>query len=116
MPAAAVSRERIAIAAALSFTVAAGLWLTYALGEQIMMDDSMGMQMTPLPRFVLLFLMWWSMMMAMMLPSAAPAILTYGTIARKLPSAHPWCFLSAMRRCGPPSRPPQPLSRYGPRR
>ena len=92
MPAAGVSRERVAIAAALSFTVVAGLWLTYALGEQVMMDDSMGMQMTPLPRVVLLFLMWWSMMMAMMLPSAAPAILTYGTIARKLPPAHPLVF------------------------
>jgi predicted metal-binding membrane protein len=92
MPATAVSRERIAVAAALSFTVLAGLWLTYAFGEQIMMDDSMGMQMTPLPRAVLLFLMWWSMMMAMMLPSAAPAILTYGTIARRLPQAHPVVF------------------------
>jgi len=32
---------------------------------------------------LLLFIMWWTMMMAMMLPSAAPAILTYGTISRK---------------------------------
>lgn len=92
MPAIARSRERIAVAVALSFTLAAGLWLTYALGEQVMMDYSMNMQMTPFPRAVLLFLMWWSMMMAMMLPSAAPAILTYGTIARKLPPAHPMLF------------------------
>ena len=33
---------------------------------------------------MLLFVMWWTMMMAMMLPSAAPAILTFGAISRKL--------------------------------
>ena len=32
---------------------------------------------------VLLFVMWWTMMMAMMLPSAAPAILTFGALGRK---------------------------------
>jgi len=32
---------------------------------------------------VLLFVMWWTMMMAMMLPSAAPAILAYGALSRK---------------------------------
>src|SRR5258708_37700213 len=32
---------------------------------------------------VLLFIMWWTMMLAMMLPSAAPAILTYGALSRK---------------------------------
>ncbi len=32
---------------------------------------------------VLLFVMWWTMMMAMMLPSAAPAILTFGALSRK---------------------------------
>lgn len=88
----AVSGERLAVAAALAVTVALGLWLTYVLGDQIMMDDSMDMQMTVLPRNALLFLMWWSMMLAMMLPSAAPAILTYGTIARKLQPAHPLLF------------------------
>ena len=31
----------------------------------------------------LLFIMWWTMMMAMMLPSAAPAILTYGAMSRR---------------------------------
>lgn len=31
----------------------------------------------------LLFVMWWTMMMAMMLPSAAPAILTYGALSGK---------------------------------
>jgi predicted metal-binding membrane protein len=30
-----------------------------------------------------LFVMWWAMMLAMMLPSAAPAILTYGAVSRK---------------------------------
>jgi predicted metal-binding membrane protein len=88
----AIVRERIAVAAALSATVAAGLFLTYILGGKLMMDDSMGMPMGLLPRTALLFLMWWSMMMAMMLPSAAPAILTYGTIARQMPPAHPLLF------------------------
>lgn len=88
----ASSAEKLTVAGALALTVAVGLWLTYVLGNQIMMDDSMDMQMTVLPRGVLLFLMWWSMMLAMMLPSAAPAILTYGTIARKLPPAHPLLF------------------------
>ncbi len=31
----------------------------------------------------LMFVMWWTMMMAMMLPSAAPAILTYAALSRK---------------------------------
>jgi predicted metal-binding membrane protein len=92
MTAAANSRERVAVAAALFLTVVVGLWLTYALIGQVMMDDSMDMQMTVLPRTLLLFLMWWSMMMAMMLPSAAPAILTYGAIARKMPPARPMVF------------------------
>ena len=36
------------------------------------------------PRYVLLiFLMWWVMMIAMMVPSAAPTVLLYANIARK---------------------------------
>lgn len=92
MAVAAPSLERLAVGGALFLTATVGLWLTYVLGGQVMMDDSMDMQMTVLPRTLLLFLMWWSMMMAMMLPSAAPAILTYCTIARKMPPAHPLLF------------------------
>lgn len=36
---------------------------------------------------LLMFVMWLVMMMAMMLPSAAPAILLYATVARRSPSA-----------------------------
>jgi predicted metal-binding membrane protein len=32
----------------------------------------------------ILFIMWWTMMLAMMLPSAAPAILTFGAVSRRL--------------------------------
>ena len=48
-----------------------------------------GMAMTVMPRapdpaaLVLTFVMWTVMMAAMMLPSAAPAILLYGTLVRK---------------------------------
>ncbi len=39
----------------------------------------------------LLFIMWWMMMMAMMLPSAAPAILVFNSVSRRLsdPSVAP---------------------------
>src|SRR3569623_841964 len=37
--------------------------------------------------FLLIFLMWTVMMIGMMLPSAAPAILLYGMVVRKGPSA-----------------------------
>ena len=43
------------------------------------MSGSMDMAMTR-PPFTALVLMWWAMMMAMMLPSAAPAVLLYGRV------------------------------------
>ncbi len=44
------------------------------------------------PASLLLLVMWWMMMMAMMLPSAAPAILVFGSVSRKLsrPPAASW--------------------------
>jgi len=47
---------------------------------------------------VLMFFMWWVMMIAMMLPSASPTILLYGTVNRKAEerpdhSARPWSSL-----------------------
>lgn len=73
------------IAAGLAFTVVAGLWTTLSTGELLMLPDVRGWPL--LAYGGMLFLMWWSMMMAMMLPTAAPALLTYAGIARKLPGA-----------------------------
>ena len=42
-------------------------------------------QMSP-PPFVLVFTMWWVMMVAMMLPSAAPTVLLYGRTASRSPA------------------------------
>lgn len=87
----AARNERFFVLPALTAVVAGGLWITLAVGDGLMRPSA------PLPGtlayLVLLFLMWWSMMLAMMLPSAAPAILSYGAIARKL-SGHStlWAF------------------------
>ena len=89
------TRQRLAVAASLAFTVAAGLWLTSQLGELLMtegssmkMADGMvmdgGGQSSSLLRAGIMFLMWLSMMMAMMLPSAVPAFVSYAAISRKL--------------------------------
>lgn len=78
----AARNERFFVLPALTVVVAGGLWTTLAVGDGLMRPSA-----PPPDSFayvVLLFLMWWSMMLAMMLPSAAPAILSYGAIARKL--------------------------------
>ena len=99
-------RGKLAVVGALTVAVIASLWLTTALGAILMMDPMDGMAgmegmegmgggapATALPRAGVLFVMWWSMMMAMMLPSAAPAIVIYGTVARKLqPRPHTFLF------------------------
>lgn len=66
-------------------------------------DMSMaGMEMDPMPwspdHALIVFIMWWVMMIAMMLPSAAPTVLLFSTIKRKqepsgTPSAEAWIFL-----------------------
>lgn len=73
--------ERWIVLAGLALVAAAGLIATLRLGDMLMMPTAFvgGALVYPL----LLFVMWWTMMMAMMLPSAAPAILTYGTLSRK---------------------------------
>lgn len=38
-------------------------------------------------RYIVLFSMWWTMMVAMMLPSAAPTILLYGRVAAAAPAS-----------------------------
>ena len=67
--------------AGLALVTAAGLFATLRLGDMLMMPTAFigGAVVYP----VLLFVMWWTMMMAMMLPSAAPAILAYGALSRK---------------------------------
>ena len=77
----AVKFERWIVLAALASVAALGLIATLRLGELLMMP--MGWSGSPIAYPVLLFVMWWTMMMAMMLPSAAPAILTYGVLRRK---------------------------------
>lgn len=74
-------RDRLIVAAALALTAVLGLWTTLWTGGWLMQPSS------PAPSTVayafLLFVMWWSMMMAMMLPTAAPALLSFNAIARK---------------------------------
>lgn len=50
-------------------------------GADAMMADMMRMAWSPVV-WALMIAMWWTMMMAMMLPSAAPAILLYGQVYR----------------------------------
>ncbi len=75
-------QERLIVLAGLALVTAAGLFLTLRLGDMLMMPDIFAGSV--IAYAVLLFLMWWTMMMAMMLPSAAPAILTYASVSRKL--------------------------------
>ena len=77
----AALNERRVVLAALAIVTALGLWATFYSGDAMMSPAS------PAPGTVayavLLFIMWWTMMLAMMLPSAAPAILIYGALSRK---------------------------------
>ena len=61
------------------------------------MSDAVGMGAVAAP-FSALALMWWVMMMAMMLPSAAPAILLYARVRQARDNgpglARSWIFLS----------------------
>ena len=75
------THERWLVLADLALVAVIGLSTTLRLGDILMMPTASVAGALVYP--VLLFIMWWTMMMAMMLPSAAPAILTYGAIARK---------------------------------
>lgn len=87
---AVLTRDRAIILLALAGATAIA-WLYVVGAEQQMMAPDMramaGMAM-PVPAwttstFALMFAMWWIMMIGMMLPSAAPMILTFATIARR---------------------------------
>lgn len=79
LPEWAARRERAVVIVAVTVIAAAGLYLTLETGDVLMATPEGDGIYLPL-----LFVMWWTMMMAMMLPSAAPAILLYGTMNRKL--------------------------------
>ena len=71
--------ERWVVLAGLFLVVVLGLAATVKSGDMLM---SWRDTHTPAYAFML-FIMWWTMMLAMMLPSAAPAILTFGTLSRR---------------------------------
>jgi predicted metal-binding membrane protein len=73
--------ERRIVLAGVVVVAVVGLSATLYTGDMLMMASLNAGGLFAYA--VLLFVMWWTMMMAMMLPSAAPAILTYGTLSRK---------------------------------
>jgi len=82
-------RQRVAIAAALA-GLAALAWaylFVMATSMSAMNDMAMAMEMPTKPKgtvdLILLLAMWWVMMVGMMLPSAAPMILTFAAINRR---------------------------------
>jgi predicted metal-binding membrane protein len=75
----AARNERWIVLAALLTVAAIGLFLTLRAGDGLMSATS-----GTAAYMVLLFVMWLTMMLAMMLPSAAPAILTYAALGHKL--------------------------------
>ena len=64
---------------ALAAIIALSAWVMHASGHSLMHAPA-----GSAGSVLLLFVMWWTMMMAMMLPSAAPAILTFAAMSRKL--------------------------------
>jgi predicted metal-binding membrane protein len=94
-------RDRLIVAVGLA-AVAALAWVYLVTGAGIdasMADMPMDMPMPWSPSYAaLVFVMWWLMMIAMMVPSAAPAVLLFATIRRKQeasvrPSVEAWIFL-----------------------
>jgi len=93
-------RDRIVVVAALLVVIALSwFWVTLGAGMEMtaleMTRMSRDMAMTPAvwtPAYAaLMFSMWWVMMVAMMLPSAAPILLIYARISRREREAkRPW--------------------------
>lgn len=84
-------RERLVTLAGLALVILLS-WSYILTGAGTMQEmGGMDMPMSIWPwtasHALLMFVMWLVMMMAMMLPSAAPAILLYATVARRSPSA-----------------------------
>jgi predicted metal-binding membrane protein len=92
--------DRLIVAVGIAGVVALA-WAYLFAGAGIDMSMA-GMSMEPMPwstyYAALVFTMWWVMMIAMMVPSAAPMVLLFTTIKRKQrgsvsPSAEAWVFL-----------------------
>jgi predicted metal-binding membrane protein len=97
----ALRHDRLIVAIGLAAAVALA-WAYLATGAGIDMSMA-GMAMDPMPwstfDAALMFAMWWVMMIAMMVPSAAPMVLLFTAIKRKQearvsPSVEAWVFLS----------------------
>ena len=77
--------DRLVALAGIAFVVLLA-WGYLLAGAGIDMSMA-GMEMDPMPWAVdhalIIFIMWWVMMIAMMVPSAAPTILLFSTIKRK---------------------------------
>ena len=96
----ALRRDRVIVIAGLAVAVVlAAVYTVLGVGMHMsalsmtrMAIEMPGMAMRPAvwsPTYALLvFLMWWVMMVAMMVPSAAPAILLYAGLARKRKAAN----------------------------
>jgi predicted metal-binding membrane protein len=92
---AVLKRDRVLVAAGLAAVFLVSLTYTFAgIGMNMsaltmtrMAIEMPGMMMQPMawsPAYaVLVFLMWWVMMIAMMVPSAAPMVLLHAAVARK---------------------------------
>lgn len=109
-----LSRHDLMVLCALLMAAALGVFLSGKLGKALMMspsgmdvgmgdmemDEAVGNGLSLFSYLIITFAMWWTMMAAMMLPSAAPAILTYRTVSRRLSvqgarAAPSWLFISA---------------------
>ena len=75
----AASHQNLIVLVALALVTVLGLWITLSTGDHLMLP----LQAGSAAYAPLLFIMWWSMMLAMMLPTAAPAILTYSAMNRR---------------------------------
>ena len=107
----ALRRDRLLLVCAMGLLFfLAGLYTVFGVGMNMTaldMTRMAGMRDMPGPRApgdwsfgyaVLVFLMWWVMMVAMMLPSVAPTVLLYATLLRRTSAAAEapaiaWVFL-----------------------
>jgi len=79
-----VRRDRQVVAGGLLLVTSMAWWYLLVGAGMDMGTMDMSMPMPWSPGYALLvFLMWWVMMAAMMLPSAAPMILLFGMVSRK---------------------------------
>ncbi len=81
-----LQRDRaIALSLLLGLCALAWWYLLRGAGMDMTAMDHAGMPMAWTPAYAgIIFIMWWVMMLAMMLPSALPMILLYGLISRRL--------------------------------